>query len=125
MKRLFLIMFLVLATLSLSACTQKKLSFDEVDNVPKKVTKAINVDEQIQVINRSGKTYYIIFRSQEDVEASLETVDTTALIKLDEVNPKDNDVKQYVYSLTMDQHHDTIEIQVNGKSMAHPMTIID
>ncbi|MFC5603230.1 lipoprotein [Sporosarcina koreensis] len=125
MKRLFLVMFLVLTTLSLSACTQKNFSFAEVDNVPKKVKEAINPDERLQVINRSGKIYYIVFQSQEDVKASLETVDTTALVKLDEVDAKDNDVRQYVYSLTMDQEHDTIEIQVNDESMAYPVTIID
>lgn len=124
MKRLFLTMFLVLTTLSLSACTQQKLSFDEVDNVPEKVTEAINHDEQLQVINRSGKIYYIVFQSQKDVEASLESVDRIALVKLDEVDSKDNDVRQYIYSLTMDQYHDTIEIKVNGESMAHPMIII-
>ncbi|HJF31589.1 MAG TPA: peptidylprolyl isomerase [Sporosarcina psychrophila] len=124
MKRLVLTMFLVLTTLSLSACTQQKLSFDEVDNVPEKVTEAINHDEQLQVINRSGKIYYIVFQSQKDVEASLESVDRIALVKLDEVDSKDNDVRQYIYSLTMDQYHDTIEIKVNGESMAHPMIII-
>ena len=125
MKRLVLTMFLVLTTLSLSACTQQKLSFDEVDNVPEKVTEAINHDEQLQVINRSGKIYYIVFQSQKDVEASLESVDRIALVKLDEVDSKDNDVRQYIYSLTMDQYHDTIEIKVNGESMALPMIIIE
>lgn len=117
-------MSLVLATLSLSACTQQKLSFKEVDNVPKKVTEAINPDENLQIINRSGKIYYIVFQSQEDVKASLESVDTTALIKLDEVDSKDNNASQYIYSLTMDPHHDTLDIKVNGKSMGHPMIII-
>ena len=124
MKRLVLTMFLVLTTLSLSACTQQKLSFDDVDNVPEKVTEAINHDEQLQVINRSGKIYYIVFQSQKDVEASLESVDRIALVKLDEVDSKDNDVRQYIYYLTMDQYRDTIEIKVNGESVAHPMIII-
>ncbi|WP_116019139.1 hypothetical protein [Sporosarcina sp. BI001-red] len=77
------------------------------------------------MVNSSGKLYYMVFQSLKDVKASLETVGTTVLVKLNEVKPKDNDVRQYVYSLTMDQYHDTIEIQVNGESMAHPMTIID
>ena len=124
MKRLFIVMFLFLANLSLSACTQQKLSFKEVDNVPKKVTEAINPDDNLQIINRSGKIYYIVFQSQEDVKASLETVDTTALIKLDEMDSKDNNARQYIYSLTMDQYHDTLDIHVNGESMAKPMIII-
>ena len=96
MRKLFLIMFLVLATLS--ACTQQKLSFGEVDKVPKKVTEVIDPDAQLQVINRSGKIYYIVFHSQEEVEASLETVDTIALVKLDEMDSKDDEVRQYIYS---------------------------
>jgi hypothetical protein len=122
-RKLFLIMFLVLATLS--ACTQQKLSFGEVDKVPKKVTEVIDPDAQLQVINRSGKIYYIVFHSQEEVEASLETVDTIALVKLDEMDSKDDEVRQYIYSLTTDQYHDTIDIKVNGESKSYPVTIID
>ncbi|WP_338472676.1 peptidylprolyl isomerase [Niallia sp. XMNu-256] len=123
MRKLFLIMFLVLATLS--ACTQQKLSFGEVDKVPKKVTEVIDPDAQLQVINRSGKIYYIVFHSQEEVEASLETVDTIALVKLDEMDSKDDEVRQYIYSLTTDQYHDTIDIKVNGESKSYLVTIID
>lgn len=123
MKKLFLIMFLVLATLS--ACSQQKLSFSEVDKVPKKISEVIDSDAPLQVINRSGKVYYIVFHSQEEVEAKLETVDTTALVKLDEVDSKDDGVRQYVYSLTTDQYHDTIDIKVNGESMSYPVIIID
>lgn len=118
-------MFSALAILSLSACAQKKLSFDEVDTVPKKVTEAINPDDQLQVINKNGKVYYIVFQSQEDVKASLESVDTTALIKLDAVDASDNELKQYIYTLTIDQSHDTIDIKVNGESTPYPMTVID
>src|SRR4051812_42059951 len=104
-------MILVLSILS--ACTQQKLSFNEVDKVPKKVTEVIDPDVGLQVINRSGKIYYIIFQSQGGVEASLETVDTTALVKLEEVDSKDDEVRQYIYTLTIDQYHDTIDIKVN------------
>ncbi|WP_039044380.1 hypothetical protein [Sporosarcina sp. ZBG7A] len=125
MKKLFLIMFSALAILSLPACTQKKLSFDEVDTVPKKVTEAINPDDQLQMINKNGKVSYIVFQSKQDVKASLESVDKTALIKLDEVDANDNELKQYIYTLTIDESHDTIEIKVNGESTPYPMTIID
>ncbi len=118
-------MFSALVILPLSACAQKKLSFDEVDAVPQKVTEAINPDDQLQVINKNSKVYYIVFRSQEDVKSSLESVNTTALIKLDEVDVSDNELKQYVYTLTMDQSHDTIDIKVNGESSSYPVIIID
>ncbi|PIC98849.1 lipoprotein [Sporosarcina sp. P29] len=125
MKKLFLIMFFAFAILSLSACAQKKLSFEEVDTVPQKVKKAINPDDQLQMINKNGKISYIVFQSQEDVKASLEAVDKTALIKLDEVDANDNKLKQYIYTLTTDESVDTIDIQVNGKSTPYPMTSID
>lgn len=118
-------MFFALAILSLSACAQKKLSFEEVDTVPQKVKEAINPDDQLQMINKNGKVSYIVFQSQEDVKASLESVDKTALIKLDEVDASDNKLKQYIYKLTTDESVDTIDIQVNGKPTPYPMTIID
>ncbi|MCM3757613.1 peptidylprolyl isomerase [Sporosarcina aquimarina] len=125
MKRLFLIMFSAIAILSLSACAQKKLSFEEVDTVPKKVTEAINPDDRLQMINKNGKVSYIVFQSHEDVKSSLESVNKTALIKLDEVDASDNELKQYIYTLTIDESHDTIDIKVNGESTPYPMTIID
>ncbi|WP_338657410.1 hypothetical protein V6B14_23355 (plasmid) [Sporosarcina psychrophila] len=125
MKKIFLIMFFALAILSLSACAQKKLSFEEVDTVPQKVKETINPDDQLQMINKNGKVSYIVFQSQKDVKASLESVDKTALIKLDEVDASDNKLKQYIYTLTTDESVDTIDIKVNGKSTPYPMTIIN
>lgn len=125
MRKSFLIMFIALVILSLSACAQKKLSFEEVDTVPQKVKEAINPDDQLQMINKNGKVSYIVFQSQEDVKASLESVDKTALIRLDEVDASDNKLKQYIYTLTIDEVVDKIDIQVNGKSMPYFMTIID
>ncbi|MBD7908463.1 hypothetical protein H9659_08985 [Sporosarcina sp. Sa3CUA8] len=75
--------------------------------------------------NKDGKVSYIIFQSQEDVKASLESVGKTALIKLDEVDASNDKQKQYIYTLTTDESVDTIDIQVNGKSTPYPMTIID
>ncbi len=125
MKRLFLIMFSAIAMLVLSACSHDKLSFEEIDTVPQKVKEAINPDDQLQMINKNGKVNYIVFQSREDVKASLESVETTALIKLDELSASNNELKQYIYTLTTDQSHDTIEIKVNGDSTPYPMTIIN
>lgn len=123
MKRIFLIMFLILAIIS--GCSQQKLSFGEVDKVPKRISEAIDSDAPLQMINRSGKKYYIVFNSQDEVESELETIGTTALVKLDEVVSKIEGVKQYVYYLTTDEYHDTIDIKVNGESMSYPVIIID
>lgn len=96
-----------------------------MDKVPKRISEAIDSDAPLQMINRSGKKYYIVFNSQEEVEYELETIGTTALVKLDEVVSKIDGVKQYVYYLTTDQYHDTIDIKVNGESMSYPVIIID
>ena len=124
MKKLFVIHFFVLTVLFLSACIQKELSFKKIDNIPKKVTEAIILNEQLQVIHSSNKIYYIVFESTEDVKASSETAGTTAIIKLDEVST-DSDVRKYVYTLTIDKYHNTIDIQVNGESMSYPVIILD
>jgi len=124
LKKLFVIHFFVLTVLFLSACIQKELSFKKIDNIPKKVTEAIILNEQLQVIHSSNKIYYIVFESTEDVKASSETAGTTAIIKLDEVST-DSDVRKYVYTLTIDKYHNTIDIQVNGESMSYPVIILD
>lgn len=77
------------------------------------------------MINKNGKVSYIVFQSQEDVNASLESVDKTALIKLDEAGASDNELKQYIYRLTTDDSVDTIDIKVNGVSTPYPMIIIN
>lgn len=124
MKKLFVIHFFVLTVLFLSACIQKELSFKKIDNIPKKVTEAIILNEQLQMIHSSNKIYYIVFESTKDVKASLDTAGPTAIIKLDEVST-DSDVRKYVYTLTMDKYHNTIDIQVNGESMSYPVIILD
>ncbi|WP_191689612.1 hypothetical protein [Sporosarcina gallistercoris] len=96
-----------------------------MNTVPQKVKEATNPDDQLQMNNKDGKVSYIIFQSQEDVKASLESVGKTALIKLDEVDASNDKQKQYIYTLTTDESVDTIDIQVNGKSTPYPMTIID
>lgn len=124
MKKLFVIHFFILTVLFLSACIQKELSFKKIDNIPKKVTEAIILNEQLQMIHSSNKIYYIVFESTKDVKASLDTAGPTAIIKLDEVST-DSDVRKYVYTLTMDKYHNTIDIQVNGESMSYPVIILD
>lgn len=48
----------------------------------------------------------------------------SAFIHLDEVDSKVNSSKCHIYSLTMESLHDTLEIQVNGRTMDYPFIII-
>lgn len=123
MRRYFFLLLLVLALLS--ACAQQEASLVEVDTVPKEVNEAIDPEARLQVVNKSGEVYYIVFQSTEDVEVDLQMEDATALVKLDEVTTKSDERTLSIYSLTRGSDHDTIDIQVNGESMSYPMTIVD
>ncbi|MGE7674101.1 peptidylprolyl isomerase [Lysinibacillus sp. NPDC094403] len=101
----------------LTACNSSKLSISEIEIVPEKVQKVIDEKNTLQLINEVDKDVsYIVFRTKGTVTTDLETQNDTLIIKLDVTNQQDNAIKQHVYKLTLDSNHDTIDIQVNGKS---------
>lgn len=113
MKKL-LTLFLALI---LVACNSSELSISEIQNVPNKVQDKINSDHTLQLINDDENTYYIIFHSKGMVTTKLETKDDILIVKLDSTNKDNNELKQFVYKLTRDAEHKTIEVLVNGQSI--------
>ena len=100
----------------LAACNSSTLSISEIQNVPNNVQDKVNSDETLQLINDGENTAYIIFHSKGMVTTDLETKDDTLIVKLDSSNKDPNELKQFVYKLTWDKEHNTIEVLVNGQS---------
>lgn len=115
MKKLFVPIFL--AIFILSACNSSKLSFSEIENVPQKIEEHIDHDLKLQSINDGTKGSYIIFHSNSEIDASLDTKGNIVNIKFDELNTKNKDIKPNVFYLTIDSKHDTINVIVNGKKI--------
>lgn len=115
MKKLFVPIFL--AIFILSACNSSKLSFSEIENVPQKIEEHIDHDLKLQSINDGTKGSYIIFHSNSEIDASLDTKGNVVNIKFDELNTKNKDIKPNVFYLTIDSKHDTINVIVNGKKI--------
>jgi hypothetical protein len=114
MKKIFVLVFLVI--LILSACNSSKLSFSEIENVPDNVQDKVDSSLKLQSITDGGKGYYIVFYSSGDVESDLETKGDTVIIKFNETNLKEDDVKQNTFYLSTGPEHDVIDVHVNGVS---------
>ena len=100
----------------LAACNSSEVSISEIQSIPNKVQDVINDDYTLQLINDGKKNAYIIFQSSGTVTAELEVIENILNIKLDSANEENNELKQYVYKLTWDKKHNTIEVLVNGQS---------
>lgn len=114
MKKLFYSIFFF--TLILTACNSSEISISEIQNIPNNVQDKINSNYTLQLINDGENMAYTIFHSKGTVTTDLETKDDTLIVKLDSTNKDNDELKQYVYKLTLDPEHNTIEVLVNGQS---------
>ena len=114
MKKMFF--SLLFFALILASCNSSELSISEIQNVPNVVQDKVNSDYTLQLITDGDNMAYIIFRSKGTVTTNLETKGDTLIVKLDSANKDNNELKQYVYKLTWDKKHNTIEVLVNGQS---------
>lgn len=115
LKKMFV--SVLFAMLILSACNSSKLSFREIENVPRKIEEHIDSNLKLLSINDGTKGYYIIFHSNGEIEADLDPQDNIVNIIFNELNPQDKDIKRNVYYLTIDSTHDTINVLVNGEEI--------
>ncbi len=115
LNKAFVLVFSII--LILSACNLSKLSFSEIENVPKKIEEHIDLDLKLQLINDDKKGSYIIFYSKGDIEANLDPQENIANIIFNELNSQDDDVKRNVYYLTTDSKHDSIKVILNDQEI--------
>ena len=108
---------LLFFALILASCNSSELSISEIQNVPNKVQDEINSNYTLQLIFDGENKAYIIFHTKGTVTADLETKNNTLIVKLDNTDKDNNELKQFVYKLTWGATgHDTIEVLVNGQS---------
>ncbi|WP_227397028.1 hypothetical protein [Jeotgalibacillus aurantiacus] len=93
------------------------LSISEIDTVPNEVKEAIDLEYNLQLIEEDDQTYYLFFRSSGEVSTSLETIEDTLMIKLDEDNANNENLMGKVYKLTVDPEHEVIEAVINGETV--------
>lgn len=114
--KLLLIMLIVL----LAACTSDDsiLSFSEFETVPDNLNQLINPHEPLQLIYEGEQTAYVIYQSAGDPITDIEEQDDTLKILISEADGSSIPAKQHVYKLTLDDHHEVIDVFINGKSTA-------
>lgn len=105
----------LLLLLALAACNTSTLSFRYIESVPDEVEELIDLDMTVQLINEADKGSYIVFQSSDEVKADLDPQDNILNIKFNVTESEDDVVKPYVYYLTTDPEHDTIDVFVNGE----------
>lgn len=114
--KLLLTMLIVL----LAACTSDDsiLSFSEVETVPDNLNQLIDPHEPLQLIYEGEQTAYVIYQSAGDPLTDIEEQDDTLKILISEADGSSIPAKQHVYKLTLDDHHEVIDVFINGKSTA-------
>lgn len=115
LKKIVVLGILVLSILS--ACNSSTMSIKEIENVPKDLQEYVNSSLRLQSINDGGKGYYIIFHSNGEIEADLETQGDKLNIMFNVTNLKDEVIKQNTYYVTTGPEHEMIDVLVNGESI--------
>ncbi|TFD93629.1 hypothetical protein [Jeotgalibacillus sp. R-1-5s-1] len=115
----YLLSMVLASCFLLLGCNEQSsiLSISEIETVPNEVKEAIGLEYNLQLIQEDDQTYYLFFRSSGDVSTSLETVEDTLMIKLDEDNANDENPMGKVYKLTIDPVHEVIEAVINGETV--------
>ena len=113
-------LLLIMVIFLLAACTSDDsiLSFSEIENVPDNLNQLIDPHEPLQLIYEDEQIAYVIYQSAGDPLADIEEQEDTLNIFLNEADGSSIPTKQHVYKLTLDDHHEVIDVFINGKSTA-------
>ncbi|SEJ76070.1 hypothetical protein SAMN04488127_2733 [Bhargavaea ginsengi] len=108
--------WLIVAGLIAAGCSDPEVtSFSEVNQLPGKAWEQVDPALSLQMLNSKDKSY-IVFQSEQAVEADYEIKDNMVIIKLEEtVSTQGAGTDTHVYELTTDAKQDTIEVRVNGE----------
>ena len=116
MKKTVLLIF---AIVLLAACNSDDsiLSFSEIETVPNNLNRLIDPYETLQLIYEGEQIAYVIYQSAGDPITEVEEQGDTLKILLNEADGGSIPSEQHVYKLTLDDHHEVIDVFVNGKSI--------
>lgn len=117
MKKIMLLIFIIAI---LAACNSDDsiLSFSEIENVPDSLDQLIDPHEPLQLIYEDEHIAYVIYQSAGIPITDIEEQGDTIKILLNEADGSSVPIEPHVYKLTLDDHHDVIEVFINGKSTA-------
>jgi hypothetical protein len=109
---------IVLVFTLLSACNlfDSSPSIEKIKKAPENVQELLDPAVPLQSVNKNGQMTYLIYKSVDEVTASLEKQGDKLNIKL-KVVPKDSDnIEQHVFKLKIDKETEMIDVLINGKS---------
>ena len=112
-------MLVILATVLLAACNSDDsiLSFSEIETVPDNLNQLIDPHEPLQLVYEGEQIAYVVYQSAGDLITEVEEQGDTLNILLTKADGSTIPTEQHVYKLTLDDHHEVIEVFVNGKSI--------
>lgn len=114
MKKLLVI---VLISWLLSACNlfNASPSIEKLEKAPKNVQELLDPVVPLQVVNENEKMSYLIYKSEDEVTASLEKQGGKLNVKLKAVPRDGANIEQHVFKLKINKETEMIDVLVNGE----------
>jgi len=113
MKRLFI--SVVVGLLLFTSCQATTPSITEVEKPSKKLAETIDESVTLQLITNGPNKAYIVFQTENDVNADILGEDNTVSIHLNKINTENDDVQQHIYYIKKPSEYETIQVFVDGE----------
>lgn len=127
-----LVVILVIALFTMTACSNETAKIEKVDQAPEKVQKLMDgymkdeVSGGYYLLNNDKDKYYLYIQGDrrdrsmlatdiKDVELSLKGKDVTINVKTERVNVQESKNRDVLYKVTLPKNTDTIKLIVDGK----------
>lgn len=117
-----LVIVLVFTLLSACNLTDSSPSIEKLKKAPENVEELLDPAIPLQSVNKNGEMTYLIYKSADEVTASLEKQGDKLNIKLEAVPNDGDNIEQHVFKLQIDKETEIIDVLINGKST--PMGVI-
>lgn len=116
MRRKLSLLLLVFVFSLLVACFQNTLSLIEIEKLPNKSMEEVDPTAKLQLVNDGQNRSYIIYRTEGPVTHHIEADENIVRIHLDKED-RSGQFEEYIYKLTTEEQHDTIQVIENGKEI--------
>ena len=120
---------MALASFLLMGCSSddSTLSFSKIETIPESLTSLIDTSETLQLIYEGDNIAYLVYQTEGEVTTGVEDQEEVLHIRLDASNEEIGETQEHVYKMTLDDHHEVIEVYINGEFTAFDsiLTLID
>lgn len=111
-----LVIVLIFTLLSACNIVDSAPSIEKLKKVPENMQELLDPAVPLQSVNKNGEMTYLIYKSEDEVTASLDKQGVKLNIKL-KVVPRDGDnIEQHVFKLKVDKETEMIDVLINGQS---------